>query len=440
MAPRTRVLVFLLSTPFVVLILVGGLLGATRMPMAQDGVTHLRVFNQVVQMILGAYVEPVNIDKVMDGAMRGLADGLDSSSSYLTPDEVKRIESRQPLPSGDVGLTVSRQYYLRVVGVRDGSPADIAGIQTGDYIRAIGETPTRDMSTFTGTRLLRGAPGSKVTVVIIRGNPADPHPIELVREGMSEARAGGKRLAGGEAYLRVSSFENGAASALRSAVQALGPAANAGLIIDLRDVADGMPDEGVLAARLFVKSGVLSTRRGRTGEPTVVSAGSGDGALTMPIVLLVSNGTAGAAEIFASAMAGNGRGRLVGEPTAGLAAVQRLVRLPEGHGLWLTSERYLESDGTPIHGRGLAPEVLIDIPTIAFGEVPPSTDEPLNRAAEELKKLVSGAPSVSRQPNATTQPNTTTQPPARPSLPPTTDPSSPRPQPQLPARPPQSPQ
>ncbi len=130
------------------------------------------------------------------------------------------------------------------------------------------------------------------------------------------------------------------------------------VLIDLRSTADGAPEDGIAAARLFVKSGTLATRASRVDPaPTVTSAGPGDGALTMPVVLLVSTGTANAAEVFAAALANNRRARLVGEPTAGIAGVQRLVKLPEGHGLWLTYAQYLQADGTPIHQNGLRPDV-----------------------------------------------------------------------------------
>jgi carboxyl-terminal processing protease len=176
MSSRTRALVFLLSTPLVLFVVVGGLAGATRVAPAvpQSGFPHLKVFEEVVSYIINAYVEDVNVDKVFDGAMRGLTDGLDASSAYLQPDEVEAIDAGTPLPDGQVGLVITKQFYLRVVGVRDGSPAARAGLETGDFIRAIDSTPTRDMSAFTGTRRLAGAPGATVSLLVFRNNPADP--------------------------------------------------------------------------------------------------------------------------------------------------------------------------------------------------------------------------------------------------------------------------
>ena len=385
MSRRTRLLVLALSTPLAAFVLVGGLLGAAHPP-AQDGIGPLRVFLDVQNLIRGAYVEPVNIDRVMDGAMRGLADGLDATSSFLLPSEVKTVESNAPLGPADVGLVVVRQVYLRVVGIRDGSPADRASIQTGDYLRAIDDTPSRELSAFEGTRLLHGAAGSKVRLLVIRGNLADPHTIELTREVPGAGRASGKRLTGGEAYVRVSSFDAGATAALRSSMTALGAATTGGVIVDLRDVADGPLEEGIAAARLFVRSGVLATLAGRGPERTVTSANPGDGTFPMKVVLLTSNGTANAAELFAQALSANGRATIVGEPTAGLAGVQTLIRLPDGYGLWMTTKRYLQKDGNPILGRGLRPDVGVEIPTVGFEETPPATDAVLDQAVVELHK------------------------------------------------------
>jgi carboxyl-terminal processing protease len=384
MAPRTRWMVFLVSTPLVMLVTVGGLMGPPRAA-TQQSLPELRILGDAVGLINNAYVEPVDIDKVMDGAMRGLADGLDPSSAFLVPDEVRAIETKAPLPAGDVGLMVERQFYLRVMGVRDGSPAARAGLQSGDYVRMIDTKPTRDMSAFTGRRLLRGAPGTKVSLTIIRGNTADPHTFELTREAPSGPSAS-SRMVGDVAHVRISTFDATVPDTLRTIFKTLEASRPAGAVIDLRGVADNDLEAGIAAARPFVKTGTIAVKALRKGEPIKTDAGSGDGSITMPVVLLVSNGTANAAEVFAAALQGNKRADLVGEPTAGLAGVQRLVKLPQGYGLWLTSERYLTVDGAnPIHERGLMPTLAVAIPVVAFDELPPTTDVPLEKAIAHLK-------------------------------------------------------
>src|SRR5258708_17543993 len=180
MSARSRLIVMSISAPVIAFAIVGGFLG--RVMAREDTYQHLKIFDDVVSLISSNYVEEADIDKVMKGAMHGLADALDPDSAYLTPAQVKQVESGAPLPPAGVGLELTRQYYLRVIAARDSSPAAKAGLRTGDYIRAINDIPTRDMSVCEGMRALRSAPGSKVSVTVIRGNAADPHVVELVRQ------------------------------------------------------------------------------------------------------------------------------------------------------------------------------------------------------------------------------------------------------------------
>jgi carboxyl-terminal processing protease len=384
MTSRSRWLILLVSTPLVLVAAVGGLLGASA-PMGQRGIPHQRVFGDVVHLILRGYVEEVEPDRIMDGAMRGLVDGLDPASAFLTPEEVERMQADVPPAPGDVGLNLTRQYYLRVLGVRAGSPAERAGIRTGDFVRAIDETPTREMSIVNGMRRLRGAVGSSVKLLVIRGNAIEPHELTLTRERVTGDLVTSRRLPGGETLVRVEAFDEGAARAIRAAL-AQSATSGPGIIIDLRGTAGGPVSEGIAAARLFVKQGVIATLAARDAEPVVTEAAAGDGAIATPVVLLVSNGTAGAAEVFASALLRNRRADLIGEVTAGLAAEQRLVPLPEGHALWLTHARYLHAPDSPIHGEGLTPAVEVAPPVVEFGEAPPAGDTALDEAVAYLRK------------------------------------------------------
>ena len=156
MTLKTRLSILLLSTPVLIFVVVGGLIGRASSPAGDDTFRELRVFNDVLRLVLTNYVEEVKVDRAMEGAMKGLAEGLDPDSAYLNPQQVSEVQSGASLPEGEVGLELTRQYYLRVIAARDGSPAGKAGLQTGDYVRAIDGKPTRDMSVFEGTRLLRG--------------------------------------------------------------------------------------------------------------------------------------------------------------------------------------------------------------------------------------------------------------------------------------------
>jgi len=383
MSSRTRLIVMTISAPVIAFAIVGGLLG--KVIAREDTYQYLKVFDDVVSLVTSHYVEDINVDKVMKGAMHGLADGLDPDSAYLTVDEVKQVESGVPLPPAGVGLELTRQYYLRVIAARDNSPAAKAGLRTGDYIRAINNVPTRDMSVWEGVRALRGAPGSKVTLTVIRGNAADPHVVELTREADAPAAVTSKIAAAGIGYLRIPGIGANTASQVKSHVAELTKGGAGKLVIDIRRTTSGSFDEGLALARLFVGKGTLAVRETKGGPRETITAGSNDGSIAAPAVLLIDTGTSGAAELFASALTGNQRADLIGEHTIGRAAQQKLIKLPDGAGLWLSTSRFLTPSGAQLHEKGLEPTVAVEEPDVAeFGGQPPPGDPILEKALERL--------------------------------------------------------
>jgi carboxyl-terminal processing protease len=382
MSSRTRLIVMAISAPVIAFAIVGGFLG--KVLAREESYQHLKIFDDVVGLISSSYVEEVDLDKVMNGAMRGLADGLDADSAYLTADQVKQVEARAALPPGGVGLELTRQYYLRVIAARDNSPAAKAGLQTGDYIRAINETPTREMSVWEGTRALRGAPGTKVKVTVIRGNAADPHVVELTRETETASDVNGRSAAADVGYLRIAAIGADTVAQVKSRVAELTKGGAAKLIVDVRRTSTGTADDGVALARLFVKSGTLAVKESKGAVKEPISAAAGDGSIALPMTVLVDAGTSAAAEVFASAIAGNKRGDLIGEHTIGRAATQKLVKLPDGSGLWLSTTRYLTPAGAPLHEKGLEPTVAVDQPDVEFGQPAPPGDPVLDKALERL--------------------------------------------------------
>jgi len=371
-----------ISAPVVAFAIVGGFLGRV---MADDRpYQHLRIFDDVVGLITSHYVEEVNVDKVMRGAMRGLADGLDADSAYLTPDQVKQIENNTPLAPAGVGLELTRQYYLRVIAARDNSPAAKAGLHTGDYIRAINDVPTREMSVWEGTRALRGPAGSKVSVTIIRGNAADPRVIEMVRQPESPSDVTSRTAAPGVGYVRVAAIGSATAGQVKSQVADLAKNGAQKLIVDVRRTSTGSLDDGLTLARLFVGSGTIAMREAKNAPRETITAASGDGAIALPTVVLIDTGTSLAAELFAASLSGNHRADLIGERTIGRVATQKLVKLPDGSGLWLSTTRYLTPSGAALHEKGLEPTVAVDEPDVDFGQPPPTTDPILDKAIERL--------------------------------------------------------
>ena len=382
MTSRTRLVVLFVSAPVVAFVVIGGFLGRA---VAEDSYGHLRIFEDVVSLIIDNYVETVDIDRVMEGAMRGLSDGLDPDSAYLTVDQVRELESGERLPEGRVGLQLTRQYYLQVIAARDGSPAADAGLHPGDYIRSIDGQPTRTMSVFEGTRLLRGASGSTLVLTILRGNSTEPTELELVREPIGRAaEVSGRIVSPGVGYVRLAAFGPDVAAQMTATVGQLAREGARQLVIDVRETAEGSLDTGFEAARLFVSSGALVVREEQAGTRETFRAGGGDGTLRQPLVLLVDGGTAGAAELFATALTANDRAEVIGRQTRGRTALQKLVNLPNGSGLWLSWAQFLTPSGTPIHGRGLEPDVVVDEPVVPLGTTPPDEDPVLDTALDLL--------------------------------------------------------
>jgi carboxyl-terminal processing protease len=382
MSSRTRLLVMSISGPVIAFAIVGGFLG--KVMAREDTYQHLKIFDDVVSLVTSNYVENVNVDKVMRGAMHGLADGLDPDSAYLTSDQVKQVESGAALPAGGVGLEITRQYYLRIIAARDNSPAAKAGLHTGDYIRAINDMPTRDMSVWEGVRALHGAPGTKVSITIIRGSAAEPRVIELTRDSETPSEVNGRIAAPGVGYVRIAAIGANTPAQLKSRISDLTKAGASKLIVDIRRVSTGSYDDGLALARLFVAKGTLAMRENKGGARETILAAAGDGSVGLPTVVLIDTGTSGAAELFASAVVGNQRADLVGEHTIGRAAQQKLVKLPDGAGLWLSTSRFLTPSGAPLHEKGLEPTVAVDQPEADFGQPAPTTDPILDKALERL--------------------------------------------------------
>jgi carboxyl-terminal processing protease len=381
MTSRTRLWILAVSTPVIAFAIIGGYLGQARGK--DDTYQHLRVFDDVVSHVMNNYVEEVNIQEAMQGALRGLSDALDPDSAFLTPELVRTVEQNASPGPADIGVELTRQYYLRVVSARDGSPAARAGLRTGDYIRAIDGRATREMSTYEGMRLLSGAAGSKVALLVIRNNATDPHELSLVRERATAAEIATRMANESTGYIRIAEFTKDSPTQLTQAVGALTKTGATRFVVDLRGTATGDLDNGIAAARLFVPSGTLSIRQTKAQRETI-SAGANDGSIGAPVILLVDQGTAAPAEIFAAALSGNARAELVGERTLGRAARQQLVKLPDGSGLLLSSMRYLTPANAGIHERGLTPDVQVRQPDVEFGAQPPAKDDTLDTALARL--------------------------------------------------------
>lgn len=395
MTPRSRLLVATVSTALVGYVAAGSLVGLVR---SDSSYSQLSVFNEVVHIIGEAYVEPVNMDRALNTANQGLTEALDGDSAYLDAEEFRAYQQTAGREGeAETGLTLTRRFaFLMVVSVRANSPAERAGLRTGDIVKTIDGRHSRSIPVAVGERLLRGAPGSVVKLAVIRSR-TEPVEFSLARERLAPTPASARLLEPGLGYLRVAEFSPQTADEVRAALDVLARDGAKQLVLDLRRAATGSPLQAIAVAELFVKQGVISKLSGRKQAEQVWNADPRKLAWERPMAALIDTGTAGPGEILAAALLDAGRATLVGERTFGRAGVQKVIPLPEG-GLVLTVAKYFSPKGTPIHGKGVEPNEAVAAPRPKDdddddGETTAvSTPDPILEKAVQILKAGPSAP------------------------------------------------
>jgi carboxyl-terminal processing protease len=388
MSPRGRLAIALVSTLLVAYVALGSVLGRV---LGDTTYGQLALFNEVLRIVLEAYVEPVNVDNAMQGARVGLTDALDGDSAYLDAEEFRAYQASGHETDAEIGVILSRRVaFLMVVSARAGSPAQKAGVRPGDLIKTIDGKHSRPLSAVAGQRLLRGAPGSVVKLSILRAG-SDPVNVDVVRERLTPIAATARMLDTSAAYVKVGEYTAKVTDEVRADVEGFKRAGAKQLVLDLRGAGHGELSEGVKMAELFMKGGVVAKVAGPKAEEQVLNADPSRAVWDRPMVVLTDHGTSGAGEILAAALLDAGRASVVGKATFGRAPIQRAVVLPEG-GLVLTVARYVSPKGTAIHGKGVTPSVPVDDrPDEDAVEGAPVGDPILDKALEVLRGEVKKA-------------------------------------------------
>src|ERR1041385_834547 len=302
MSFRTKFILTLLSATLTLYTAVGGWISTRAQQPANDPNAQLRIFESVLQHIQNDYVDEPNMEKVRAGALRGLAYGLDPYSTYLTAEQVKDFkDNKAGAKTNQVGIGAELSQassFLYVVAPIKGSPADQAGLKSGDVIEYIDGKATRDISLYDARQLLNGAPGTEVKLRVLRA----PRPLTLsVKRGTFRAPAAEAHMEAGKiGVLRINSLDEGEAADAKVKLQDLQKQGAQKIVIDLRSVAGGEIQEGVTVANFFIPSGPLARTIGR--EQKVLKAYEADPKLTLfngPAVVLIDTGAAGAAEVVA---------------------------------------------------------------------------------------------------------------------------------------------
>jgi carboxyl-terminal processing protease len=367
---RGKVSVLVVSGFLAVYAVVGGMLSPwtrAQQPI-NDSTAQMRIFESVLQHIQNDYVDEPNLEKVRNGALRGLVGGLDPYSSYLTPDQVKDFNSNKGNGKVGVGAEFSQvSLYLYVVSVTKGSNAEKAGLKAGDVIEYIENKATRDISLYDAKQLISGDPGTSVNFRVLRSGEK-PQVIKVTRGATKAPAVEACMETGKTGVIKVYSLEAGEANNIRSQVQNLMKQGADKIVLDLRGVASGTLEEGVATANLFIRNGELAKIVGKdSAVKKTFTADPSKAVFDGKLAVLIDLGTAGAGEAVAAAVLEKKRGEVVGERSFGAGTEQQLFTLRAGDGLLLTTAKWASPLGVPFLGEernstGVKPSVEVKRP------------------------------------------------------------------------------
>lgn len=377
------------STIVVAMLLVGAVLGQNPDQVSSDPYRHIGVYTEVFAKIKGEYVEEPDMKNVTLGAINGLLVSLDPFASYLNADQYKQYQKASSA-TGSVGLLLSRKYgyELSVVDAIPGSPADKAGLATGDIVEAINGISTKDMPLAFTQVLLNGEPGTNVELTVMRLRKPEPTKMTLTRAAVQYPPVTHSMIEPQVGQIVLKSLESSKTASVAAAIEDLKKKGAQKLVLDLRHAAAGSPEEGVALARLFLESGAIASVSGQRVSKTSYDAEPSKVIWKGPLVVLTNRGTANGAEVAAAALLDNKRAQVVGERTYGEAALRKPVATQDGGAIILAVAKFY----TPA-GKALAENPVTPTVAVADADLPDEESEgrqPLPKAGEDpiLKKAL----------------------------------------------------
>lgn len=374
---RKRLVFLTISVAAMVTLLSAALLGQT--VQKENIFRHLSVFTEVFSLVRSSYVDEVPQAQLVDGAFAGVTDAIDEYSYYISPGQMPEYRDFTSRKTNDTGIIASRRYgFAYVVAVTDGSPADAAGVKAGDVIEKIGNDATQTMTLWQVESALRGRSGRPVVISILRAGMSKRETITVQPKSFAPADPTVEWM-GDVAYVDVPSFAPGMSSKFAAAIGSVQRKGAKKLIVDVRNNADGSIAEAIASADQLLDSGLITTLVGRRIEKKSWNADAAS-AYTGDVLVLVDSSTASSGEVFASAIHGNKRGRLVGLPTFGRSIEQKYIQLSSGGALYVTVGHYTTPQEKSILTTGIRPDVTVDMTRVAI--------EGAEGAAEEDKDLI----------------------------------------------------
>lgn len=349
------------STCIVALLMFGAVTVRSASP--DDPYTQLGVYSDVLSKIQVEYVEEPDLDEVTLGAINGMLEAIDPFASYLNSEQYQQYQEQYSEGAPGVGLLLARgPGYLRVVNALPGSPADEAGLATGDVVESINEISTRDMPLAAAQLLLQGEPGTTVTITALTPQTEEPIDFTITRANLVFP-AVSSRLVRDEVdepvgVIGTVTLAEGRVAEIAAAIERLEGQGATRLILDLRNNAYGPVEEGIALADLFMDEGMIAYSEGQTTSRRNYTAAASRSVTDLPVAVLTNRATAGAAEVAAAALLDSGRATVVGEPTFGNAAIRGAVPLDDGGAIILATAKYYSPKGNAIQDERVTPPYL----------------------------------------------------------------------------------
>ncbi len=387
------------STCLVALLLIGAVLGQSTDAGPSDPYRHINVFTEVFAKIKADYVEEPDMKNVALGAINGLLVSIDPFASYLNADQYKQYLKTKADPKAGLGLLLSRKYgyEIGVVDAIPGSPADKAGLSTGDILEAINGISTRDMPLAYADVLLHGEPGSTIELTVLRLRKPEPTKMTLTRALVPPPALVSRMLDKETGYVAILDLSAGKTAGAQTAIAALQKQGATKLVLDLRHSSLSAPEEGVALANLFMEKGTIGSLSGQKVPKQVFEADPTKTIFKGQMVVLTNRGTSGAAEIAAAALLESKRASVVGERTYGDAALRKAVTTEDGGAVLLAVAKYYAPNGKAIQDNSVTPThaVAESEPEVTLDEeeekpTKPEVKEPAAKPSEDviLKKGV----------------------------------------------------
>ena len=352
-----------LSIALLLMLLGGAVFGQTAGSQKNNVYRYLSIFTEVFDLVRSNYVEQVGSDQLLDGAFSGVTDAIDEFSYYVPPAQMNAYKTFVESDDNGTGLVVTKRFgYGFVIAAIPGSPAAKAGIERGDFIEKVDGNATQKLSVWQVRSAL--ASNKPVKLQVLRGGQTKRDDFTLQHDAFHPVALESKQI-GNVAYIKIPYFEKDTAAQFKTALEAVHKSGTRKLIVDLRGNAAGDVEQAIASADELLTSGLITALDGRKIESKRWQADRNtdfDG----DVEVLTDASTASGAEIFAAAIHGNNRGKVVGVTTYGKSVVQRFITLPSGGGVFMTVAHYTQPDLKPIKDGGVRPDVIVDLTSQAL--------------------------------------------------------------------------